>query len=185
MRLKIQGIVEDLARTRTLDDIRIQDICAPAEISLGNFYQYFSSKEEALLYSYRSIDEKWKERRFEDIPDGWDRAVRILDTHLETLASEPVCFLTQLYISQLKQYDEYFFTKDRYLCQALSEALRIALAAGELTTRYSPSELAEKLLNFSRGLAFNYCLRHRDGGGEWLESAKREQREYQSLFILR
>ena len=38
MKLKIQGIVEDMARTQPLDQIRIQDICAVAEISMGNFY---------------------------------------------------------------------------------------------------------------------------------------------------
>lgn len=184
MRLKIQRTVEEMARTRALDDIKIQEICQVAEISVGNFYLYFSSKEEALIYSYRAIDERWKERKFEEISDGWERAQKIMDTHLETLGAESVCFVTQLYISQLKLFDEYFFTKKRYLSQVLTEALVLAQVAGKVTLRYEASDLAQRLLVFSRGLAFDYCLHHLDDAPAWLERAKRELREFQSLFII-
>lgn len=51
-REKLQQIVMDLCKTRTLDEIRIKDICEQAGMSLGNFYQYFSSKEDALIIRY-------------------------------------------------------------------------------------------------------------------------------------
>jgi len=183
MRLKIQQIVLDMARTRTLDKIRIKEICAAAEISMGNFYQYFSCKEEAMIYSYQYIDEKWKGERFESVPDGLDRAIRIVDTHLETMISEPVCFVTQLYISQLKFYDGYFFDKKRYIYRALADALREAQEAGKVTDRYEAAELAVKILNFSRGMVYNYCIRHEEQGERWLQFAKKEQREYLRLFL--
>ncbi len=183
MKLKIQGIVEDMARTKTLDEIRIKDICSAANISLGNFYQYFSCKEEAMIYSYRYIDEKWREAGFEDIQDGLERTLRIIDTHLETMTSESVCFITQLYISQLKYFDDYFFTKSRYICSALADALREAQEAGRIVSRYEPADLAVKILNFSRGMVYNYCIRHQDEPEQWLQFAKQEQREYLGLFL--
>ncbi len=184
MRLKIQQIVEDMARTKTLDQIRIQDICAAAQISMGNFYQYFSCKEEAIIYSYKYIDEKWKEEGFEAIADGLERAIRIAEAHLETMASESVCFITQLYISQLKFYDSYFFDRKRYICRTLTEALREAQQAGKVTGRYDAADLAAKILNFSRGMVYNYCIRHEEDSGRWLEFAKKELQEYLQLFLL-
>jgi len=183
MRLQIQQIVFEMARTKTLDQVRIKEICAAAGISMGNFYQYFSCKEEAMIYSYQYIDEKWKEEGFESIPDGFDRTIRIVDTHLETMTSEPVCFITQLYISQLKFYDGYFFDKNRYICRALADALREAQEAGKVTDRYEAADLAVKILNFSRGMVYNYCIRHEDKFERWLEFAKKEQREYLRLFL--
>lgn len=184
MRESIQNIVEDMARSQALDDIRIQDICARAGISMGNFYQYFSCKEEAMIYSYQHIDREWQKERFEDIPDGLARAFRIVECHLETFAKGTMCFATQLYISQLKVYDSYFFTKDRYLHQALSDAISLAQQSGQMKTDYSPKELAIKILNFSRGLVYNYCIRHEEDQRQWLAFAKHEQHEYFRLFTI-
>ena len=183
MKLKIQGIVEDMARTQPLDKIRIQDICAAAEISMGNFYQYFSCKEEAMIYSYQFIDREWQERHVEQIENGLERALAIIDMHLETIASESLCFITQLYISQLKFYDEYFFTRHRYLHQAMTDALTLAQQAGDVTEQYDAHALAIKLLNFSRGLVYNYCIQHKETPQTWLPFAEGEQREYLQLFL--
>ncbi|MDL2217274.1 TetR/AcrR family transcriptional regulator [Christensenellaceae bacterium OttesenSCG-928-M15] len=183
MKLKIQQIVEDMARTKTLDKIRIQDICSAAGISMGNFYLYFSCKEEAIIYSYQYIDEKWKEERFENIQDPLTRVITIIDTHLATIADETLCFITQLYISQLKLYDDYFFTRQRYLHQVLADALHEAQNAGQITRQYEAADLAVKLLNFSRGLVYNYCIQHKEEPEAWLRFAKGEQREYMQLFM--
>ena len=55
MREKIQNIVFEMAKTKTLDEIKIKDIVTEANISVGNFYQYFESKEAALIYSYKKL----------------------------------------------------------------------------------------------------------------------------------
>lgn len=101
----------DLCKTRTLDEIRIKDICEQAGMSLGNFYQYFSSKEDALIYSYKTKDDCWSRMRFEEIADPLERVKRIIATHLRSMTENSLCFDTQLYIAQLKQYGSYFFTR--------------------------------------------------------------------------
>ncbi len=182
MRLRLQGIVERLARKMPLDDIKIQDIASEAEVSVGNFYQYFSSKEEALIYSYRYIDLEWEKLEFEKIADCETRVFTIIKAHLTSMADATLCFLAQLYISQLKIYDEYFFTPDRYLHRVLRQGIEECQRQGIFTSSYTAAELTEKFLNFSRGLVYNYCIRHKEDQAAWLEKALKESREYILFF---
>ncbi|MCR5291077.1 MAG: TetR/AcrR family transcriptional regulator [Treponema sp.] len=183
MRYTLQSIVERFARDTPLDKIKIQDICSEAGVSLGNFYQYFQSKEEAMIYSYQYIDRKWQEQHFENIQDPLERVKIILKTHLESMADATLCFLAQLYISQLKVYDEYFFTQDRYLHKVLREAIKQCQESGKMVQSYTDIQLAIKLVNFSRGLVYNYCIQHKEDQKAWLEFAIHESTEYLSLFL--
>ena len=182
-REKLQQIVMDLCKTRTLDEIRIKDICEQAGMSLGNFYQYFSSKEDALIYSYKTKDDCWSRMRFEEIADPLERVKRIIATHLRSMTENSLCFDTQLYIAQLKQYGTYFFTQDRYITRIMRETVEAGQQAGEFDTRLTASEIVKRLLNFSRGLVYNYCIEHKENHPAWLQYALDCQSEYLTLFL--
>ena len=182
-REKLQQIVMDLCKTRTLDEIRIKDICEQAGMSLGNFYQYFSSKEDALIYSYKTKDDCWSQMRFEEIADPLERVKRIIATHLRSMTENSLCFDTQLYIAQLKQYGSYFFTQDRYITRIMRETIEAGQQAGEFDTRLTAAEIVKRLLNFSRGLVYNYCIEHKENHPAWLQYAFDCQSEYLTLFL--
>ena len=52
--------LEQLSKDQNLDNIKIRDICTLANISVGTFYLYFKSKEEAILYIYQQCDEQFR-----------------------------------------------------------------------------------------------------------------------------
>ena len=160
-----------------------QAICQAAEMSLGNFYQYFPSKEAALIYSYKTKDDQWLQEHFEAIADPLDRVKAILTTHLRSMVENSLCFDTQLYIAQLKEYDGYFFTADRYLHRITRESIEAGQAQGEFSAAHTPAEITRRLLNFSRGLVYNYCIEHREEHAVWLAYALECQSEYLGLFL--
>ena len=180
---KLQRIILEMSCTKTLDEIRIKDICSRAEMSLGNFYQYFPSKEAALIYSYKTKDDQWHEEHFEETADPLDRVKRILSTHLRSMTEHSLCFDTQLYIAQLKHYDSYFFSSDRYLHQITRDSISAGQALGEFRDTLTAAEITRRLLNFSRGLVYNYCIEHIENHESWLAYAKQCQGEYLSLFL--
>ena len=182
-REKLQRIVMELSMTRSLDDIRIREICDAAGMSLGNFYQYFESKEAALIYSYKVKDDEWRSEHFEDIADPAERAKTIVFTHLRSMVAHPLCFDTQLYLAQLKQYDEYFFTPDRYLHRVLREAIAEGQEKGEFRTEHAPAVITRRILNFTRGLVYNYCIEHKEDPEGFLAEATACQQEYMNLFL--
>lgn len=180
---KLQRIIMEMSCKKTLDEIRIKDICSRAGMSLGNFYQYFPSKEAALIYSYKTKDDQWHEEHFEAIADPLERVKCILSTHLRSMTENSLCFDTQLYIAQLKHYDSYFFSSDRYLHQITRDSIAAGQELGEFKASLPAPEITRRLLNFSRGLVYNYCIEHIEDHGHWLAYAKECQGDYLSLFL--
>ncbi len=184
MKEKLQSIVQEMAKVKPLDDIRMQDIAKEAGISVGNFYLYFASKEEALIYSYKVKDEVWETLAFEKIEDPFIRLERILVTHLYSMTENSLCFDTQLYLSQLKVYEEYFFTGDRYLHRITKQSIIEAQKRGFIKNNHDEREICIRLLNYTRGLVFNYCIEHKENHEAFLEYAISCMEEYLSLFVV-
>lgn len=67
-RAKIIQVIEDLVNEKSLDKISVREICQKANIAVGTFYIYFSSKEEALLYVYHQLDEQFKNLKLDQTP---------------------------------------------------------------------------------------------------------------------
>ena len=180
---KLRDIVFQMSKEKTLDDIRIKDICKEAGMSVGNFYLYFPSKESALIYSYKTKDDDWATLGLEEIADPLLRLCQMITIHLYSMTENSLCFDTQLYISQLKVYEDYFFTEDRFLHRITRDAVSECQKSGLIKTKHSAYETALRLLNFSRGLVYNYCIEHKENHAEWLKYAIECQQEYIQLFL--
>ncbi|MCR5007584.1 MAG: TetR/AcrR family transcriptional regulator [Oribacterium sp.] len=180
---KIQRIIHDMSGEKTLDEIRIKDICDVAGMSVGNFYLYFPSKESALIYSYKTKDDYWATLGLEDIKDPLKRLCQIITTHLYSMIANSLCFDTQLYISQLKVYEEYFFTRERFLHKTTADAIQECQEKGLMNEKHSAYDTAIRLLNFSRGLVYNYCIAHVEEHEKWIKYAIENQQEYIQLFL--
>lgn len=183
MREKIQNIVFEMAKTKTLDEIKIKDIVTEANISVGNFYQYFESKEAALIYSYKTKDDIWESLNLEQIKDPLKRVERMVVVHLYAMTENSLCFDTQLYIAQLKQYEDYFFTNDRYIHRMMEDTIAEGQKNGIFVTTLSNREIRIRILNFTRGLVYNYCIEHKDNKDKWFEYALEVQTEYIKIFV--
>lgn len=183
MHMTLRNIVASMAQEKPLDQIRIQDICSAANVTVGTFYIYFKSKEEALLYSYRFIDEEWSQMGLEKIENPIERLFAMLEAHLESISRESICFITQLYISQLKHYDEYFYSPQRFIHRTICQAVSEAVDKGIVADKYTPSEITDKLLKFARGEIYNYCLNRVEDGLKWKDDTLAAEKEYFSLFL--
>ncbi len=184
MRERIQSIVMEMSKTMTLDEMKIRDIASRAGISVGNFYQYFGSKEEALIYSYKVKDHVWQTLNLERFEDPLERLQAILVTHVFSMTENSLCFDTQLYIAQLKCYDDYFFTSDRYLHQFVTSTIEEAQRIGEMNDRYDAREMGQRLLGYTRGLVYNYCIHHTEEHDVFLPHALECLQDLLSLYVV-
>ena len=139
---KLQQIVFRLSQEKTLDEIRIKDICDEAEMSMGNFYLYFPSKESALIYSYKTKDDDWSTLGLEAIEEPLTR-----------------------------------------LCRTITTAIEECREKGLMNDKHSAFATAIRLLNFSRGLVYNYCIGHEENHDAWFKYAVECQQEYIQLFL--
>ncbi|MCR3922641.1 MAG: TetR/AcrR family transcriptional regulator [Firmicutes bacterium] len=168
-------------KTKPINKISIAEIAKHSNIATGTFYVHFKSKEEALLYCYRFGD-----KIIEQIDLGGlstiEQILLILNRHINMpVGNEDI--QRHIYISQLKHYDAYFFSDDRPISRILKDLIIKGQNDGIITSTISSRDLVRKLLRFSRGLMFEYCIQHNSVASNWSDMAFTEVKEYLELFL--
>lgn len=171
---KITLVLEKLMQEKPIEDITIREICRLAEVSVGTFYVYFSSKEEAILFIYRSADAIFEELNLSDVP--LENVRTIMKTFFDMVEYEPLSFIRHMYICHLSYKDEYFLSEERGFFQLLNEQIR------QLTHKDS-KEIAWELLEYGRGKVYNYCIGHREPEKEWFHQVLDKTMEYFSFLL--
>ena len=59
---KIVETTINLLKEHSLNELQIKDICNNADISIGNFYHYFTNKQEIIFYIFNTNAEVYKEK---------------------------------------------------------------------------------------------------------------------------
>ena len=177
-RERILKAVGEMLTQKSIQEMKIREICTLAGISVGTFYLYFPCKEAALLYGYRTLDHIFSSLTFTD--NHRENVETVLRTHIGLVTEEDLPRVKQMYICHLTYYDEYFFSEERPLFTALYEQLAAyAPHLGEEETK----ELAWKLLSLSRGFMYNLCIRQEVEVSLWRERKLRELMEYMDFLL--
>ncbi len=157
---KIRTVAIDLFRERGMDNVTIKDICQQAEVSVGNFYHYFESKEAVTFEILRGFDEWLRgvaaEEPFDRAVDGIRFVIREQVTGAERVGFE---FELGMFQSQIKMRDGKRMDTDRFFKTYLTELIERAMAEGDVHSSYDSTETAELLLRVSRGILFDWSIR--------------------------
>nr|WP_225877843.1 TetR/AcrR family transcriptional regulator [Alkalibacter mobilis] len=168
-------------KTKPISEITIAEIAKHSNIGPSTFYVHFDSKEEALLYSYRFGDKFIEQIDLKGLSIV-EQITLILSTQLSMqIGYEDI--QRHIYISQLKHYDAYFFSEDRPIYRILNDLIQKGQNEGTITSAVSSRDMVRKLLRFTRGLMFEYCIQHNSNTSNWSDMALAETKEYLKLFV--
>lgn len=152
-------VLEQLSKNQNLDNIKIRDICALANISVGTFYLYFKSKEEAILYVYQQCDEQFTNLKL--IDDPLDNIYQILDTYYHMVDINNINFDRTIYKCHLSHHDDYFFSEERPLFIILNQQII------DYTNNPDCKKITWDILEFCRGRIYNACISFRELDNNW------------------
>lgn len=160
-RHRLMSAAEELFSERGYQETTVQDICSRAGLSVGVFYHYFSSKQDALLAILHSKTDELME-----LIDAESTA----KTHIEALL-EVFGYVCRQQISGSFATVCSAFTPspskriglDPSLYNFVYNIVRSAQETGELTGELDASVITTDLLASSRGYVFYWCER----GGEF------------------
>lgn len=146
-----------LLAEREFEQITIRDIVARAQVAIGTFYNYYTTKMEVFYETYRVADQYFEE------------TVAPMLTQY-TVSEKIACFFQQYahYNSDLTDMkmtrllynpDNHWFNRDpsHGMVGILTQVLREGLADGSLTGGDSPEEMASYLMIAVRGLVYHWC----------------------------
>ena len=159
-REKLLKVALGLIREKGFDHVKIEDICAGANVSVGAFYHHFKNKAGIVVALYDSVD-----RHFlaDVIPaledrDGIGCILQYVDAQIASSLQFGVDIGIQIYKAQLTEGTEYFISPNRPLPTGLIQLIEHLQSVGVLQDRKRAGLLCSEILVITRGIMYNWCL---------------------------
>ncbi len=143
------------------EKMTIRRICEEANISIGKFYHYFSSKQELLRFFYDEADKDYADQCAENLT-GKDIRTQIVDFYTwygEYLEGFGVEFVTNFFSNQNPAMNTHIYNNpiiaitDDLLFRAVQNGYKLR---GDGTVR----DLSCDLCTIVKGAIFDWCVRH-------------------------
>lgn len=154
---KLYHAATSLLDEKDFNQITIRDIVARAQVSIGTFYNYYTTKLEVFYETYRVADQY-----FEDVvrpaliqPDTYSRILAFFEYYAYYNSELTDMRMTHL----LYTPDNPWFNRDpsHGMVGILTDLIRTGLDKGELTEGISAEEIASYLMISVRGLVYHWC----------------------------
>lgn len=138
------------------ENIRIEDICTQAQVSIGSFYTYFKSKNDILELIFKQADDYFV-KEVGDKLMGLD-SVSAMRSFFEVYATynQNTGLIT---MKQLYNPDNHFFAKKRGMQDVLERIVHKGQTEGVFTLAFEPEELVALLFTVARGVVYDWCIR--------------------------
>jgi len=149
-----------LINQKGYDNVRVQDICSEAGISIGAFYHHFKNKESIITESFKKIDELF-EKNLGNIMKNKGAPERILSFFL--LFSGFVNYMGLDFTSQLVKSEvtsDYRLTSNlqRPIAHTLKNIVLEGQSSGQIRNDMPAERIVRELLRLARGIVFHWCV---------------------------
>lgn len=162
---KIRKQAIELFKATDYEEVLISDICKSIGMSVGSFYNYFSSKEELIMDLYSSFDEFVEEelssRKYNSNIDAIKDALYELALSAE---SHGIKLSSQMLRIQLKCEKKYLTNNTRYFDYYVNQRVKTAIEEKEIVTTYSAEEISSLLLRITRGTLYDWAMKNDPDG---------------------
>lgn len=159
---RIFNKANELFSEKGFNNVTIRDICKEAHIAVGTFYLHYQSKHDILYSLYKRADELIEEKQINEQVD-LNSVQKILELIRIQLSIADLFHVQsdavkQLYSYQLESDNEYFLSEDRQFYIQLTKAIDEGKAKHEIRMDITTHDICWRLLRFSRGIIFDWCL---------------------------
>ncbi len=157
----INAIIEIIANGE-LEHFTIRSLCTSLGLSPRTFYLYFENKEQAILqcYGYYSgplIEEILRRQKLTN--DPYERILAIFAAKIE-VSLEAARMGRMLYICALNYYDPSLYDDTLPFYKIIKASLDDCVSQRALSFTDDTRTVAWELIDFSRGIVFDYFLRN-------------------------
>jgi len=157
---RIYNAAVDLFGRHGFDNTTIEDISKKADVSVGAFYHYYTSKTEIYSELYKKIDVYYEDTVADQLEkeNFYDNIILYFKHYAEYISERGVDTVKQLFNTQ----NVLFLDKNRYMYKLLTEIIKRGEEKNLLTNDLSLDEIEEFLLVVSRGAVYDWLLHNGD-----------------------
>lgn len=170
---KLFHAAAELLEKEDFKDITIRDIVCKANVSIGTFYNYYSTKMDVFYETYHEADQYFADTvaplllQADTIPVQ-ERVLRFFEHYAHYSSEQTDIKMTKL----LYNPDNTYFnrTPEHGMVGVLIDLLQEGLDKGEFRSSETAGEMAEYLMIAMRGLVYNWLTR--DGEYDLIPAAR-------------
>ena len=153
---KIYQIAIDLMEKDGYENIKIEDICKKAKVSVGSFYNYFSSKSDILSEIFERADSYFETEVIGNLKSikSLEKIVEFFTYYANYNEVIGIDTMKQLY----KFNNKLFITEGRYMQTSLQTIISDGQMKGEISKNSTKDEISKYLFITARGIAYDWCL---------------------------
>ena len=150
-----------LFKERGYNSVKVKEICKAADISLGTFYHYFSSKDSIIDETYQIIDARLFEcLEKKEFTSPIDKILGILEQSALIMEEElGYVLMVGSYYQIISSKPDYSYSHKRKLYITLVETVKEGINLGYFKSDTDPNEIAEACLRIGRGDIIDWCLK--------------------------
>ena len=140
-------------------DVKIQDICDKAEVSIGAFYHYFESKEAVLNAGHIEFDSFIDEiLEAGEYKTTNEELYALIETQMEYVVEHGYLATLQVYKNQLTINAKYVLNDSRRYNTLLKDIINRGIESGEFISELTSKEIVNIILVITRGMIYSWCL---------------------------
>jgi TetR/AcrR family transcriptional regulator, fatty acid metabolism regulator protein len=155
---KIYEIAISLMEKKGFAYTTIVEISKKAGVSVGTFYNYFSSKEEIFYDIFKKADEYFERVVTRNLKKSggttMEQIVLFFRHYARYDQRRGFHNITQLYGTKTK----FFAVKGRYMQELLKSIIAAGQKTGEIAGDMDPDRITEYMFIASRGVVYDWCI---------------------------
>lgn len=180
---QISKVIEELLVSRDIKSVSVKEICKKAQVSVGTFYLYFESKEQALLYNYHMADALFDEISLDDTKSPITNLNIIFEEYINMIDFNLINNTRQIYMAHIIYFDDYFFSWDRALTSIVLKLIEEGQEKKLIMNEYTSKEISIKILRFVRGILYDLIIRTKlIDLGTWKQESVEDINRYIKIF---
>lgn len=152
----------EMMEQKGFQNIKVEEICKAAGVSVGSFYNCFKTKYEILDEVFKKLDNYMLDVALKQPKDehsnSIDKIINFFEIYSNYNVNRGIDFVKQLY----GFHNNLFITKGRGLQSVLQNIIEEGQNLGELRKDISPDDTVEYLFVAVRGAVYNWCLHNGD-----------------------
>jgi AcrR family transcriptional regulator len=158
---KILCVIREMLKKKSFDELRIEEICRNADVSVGAFYHHFMSKDGIIIELYRETDKLFETQVAAGLQarEPAERVLEYLMCQCEYAQEMGISLMQNVYKAQINHGNRFFLSAERGLPRVLEQLVKKAQESGQLDEAVPAKELTAQLLLVSRGVIYNWCQR--------------------------
>lgn len=164
----IYNAAMSLVEKEGFKNITVRKICEKAGVSIGSFYNYFSSKEDILNETFKKADDFFLNVVANNLDgeNAKEKIVKFFIYYAEYCKRDKLDQLKQIYNTS----NPMFIKKGRPMQEVLKKVVEEGIEKGELITDMTPDEVVKFFFIALRGVIFDWCLH--DGSYDLIQFTK-------------